>query len=403
MVDNLKKLIDLYGNEISTDIPEDIYDYVYLNLKRIRKYREQFNIPIIGITGKHGKTITKKMLSTILSTKGKVLETPLYSRTATNVTSTLIQLSTDYQYAIIEFGIQYERQFKLAVDITRPTIGIVTNIGESHHAYLGNQKVVSEIKGEVIKALPKDGAAVLNYDDDMASYMGKFSHTQNVIKFGLNPNSHFSASDIEYLGSRGIRFKINTLYDAHLNIYSTSDVYNALGAIATAKILGIDIEESISVLEKNLTLPQGRGNLIKFKDFCLLDYSYDASPDSINKAARSLSSFKDFKKKLIMIVGELGDYEGKTDTYHLSAGYFLGALPIDTFITVGDKAKLIADGVKKVNGSKKDIQSASKDENNIVEILKKVLVPNSIVMITGNHIQNLGETVAQIKSSFELR
>ena len=71
MVDNLKKLIDLYGNEISTDIPEDIYDYVYLNLKRIRKYREQFNIPIIGITGKHGKTITKKMLSTILSTKGK--------------------------------------------------------------------------------------------------------------------------------------------------------------------------------------------------------------------------------------------------------------------------------------------------------------------------------------------
>jgi len=79
---NLKKLIDLYGHEISTDIPEDIYDYVHVNLKRIRKYREQFNIPVIGITGKHGKTITKKMLSTILSTRGKVLETPLYSRTA---------------------------------------------------------------------------------------------------------------------------------------------------------------------------------------------------------------------------------------------------------------------------------------------------------------------------------
>lgn len=397
MKEDLSKLIELYGTEISTDLSPDVYDYVLLNLKRIKNHRLKFDIPVIGIAGKHGKTITKRMLTSVLSEKGKILETPLFSRTATNVTSTLIKLNENYDYVLLEFGIQHEQQFKLAAEIAQPNLVVFTNIGETNYAYLGDRVLVSEIKAELIKNLPPDGVAVLNFDDDLCNMLEKYAQTPNVIKFGLNPNSHFHASDLKYLGPEGIKFKLNSLFDVHLPVFSISEIYNALAAIATTRGLGIDIEESLSLLEKNFVIPPGRGNLVEANNFRILDFSYDASPDTVSKAARALIDFKKYSSNLIMIIGEMGDFQDKNEFYYSNVGFYLGALPIDVFITIGRKAKIIADGIKKVNATKKEIYSfIGNDLEGISQVVNQFKKPDSTVLITGSYQQELHTTVQHL-------
>ncbi len=398
MTDDLNKLNDLYGFEITTDISPDVYEYVLLNLKRIKNYRLQFDIPIVGIAGRHGKTITKKMITTILQSRGKVLETPLFSRTATNITSTLLKLDEQIDYAILEFGIQHENQFKLAVDIASPTHAILTNIGESNYAYLGDKVLVSEIKAELIKQIPENGVVLLNFDDDLCSMLDRYAKTPNVIKFGLNPNSHFHATSIEYLGPEGVKFKINDIFEVHLAVYTTGEIYNALAAIGLARTLDFDIEESARLLSENFRMPSGRGNLIETNKMWLLDFSYDASPESLSKASRSLIDFKKYSEKLILIVGEMGDFGDNNQFYYHNAGYFLGALPIDTFITIGKKTRLLADGVKKVNHHSKVHVLPGIDMEKILGILEKEIKPKSTVLVTGSYQQELHTIVQKLQS-----
>ena len=132
-----KEMEKLYSEEISLITSPEYTDYVLLNLRKIQEIRRSFNLPVIGIAGAEGKTTTKLMLSAILSQRGKILETPLDCDTASTVTSTLLKLNQDYRYAIIELGIINREQFKLAVEVAEPDIGLITNIGEAHLANLG--------------------------------------------------------------------------------------------------------------------------------------------------------------------------------------------------------------------------------------------------------------------------
>lgn len=389
MTDDLSRLNELYGFEISTDISPDVYEYVLLNLSHIRKFRLQFDVPVIGIAGRHGKTVTKRMLSTILASRGEVLETPPFSLTATNVTSTLLKLTDQISYVILEFGIRHANQFKLAVHIAAPTHAIVTNIGESNYAYLGDKMLVSEIKSELIKAVDESGAVVLNFDDDLCSMLEKFARTPNVIKVGLNQNSHFFASDIEYLGPEGIRFMINGIHPVHLKVYSTSEIYNALSAVALARTLDFSLQESIQLLQQDFRLPPGRGNLIEGQKGWILDFSYDASPESIAKSSRALIDFRNHASRLIMIIGEIGDFGEKNDFYYHNTGYFMGALSVDSFYTIGKKAAMIAEGIRKVNQQAQVKTFPGLDLEAVSSSVMDELETKTAILVTGSHQQEL--------------
>jgi UDP-N-acetylmuramoyl-tripeptide--D-alanyl-D-alanine ligase len=299
-----KKADQLYSDEISLLTPKELEDYVLLNLRKIHNYRRNFNIPVIGIAGLEGKTTTVKMLSAILSSKHKVLETPPNCSTTYGVTSTLLKLDQSHEFAIIEVGIVEPVQFERAVQVLEPTIAAITNIGESHLATYGDKYLIADAKLEMLRRLPRDGYAVLNIDDDLVSAMAKFSGTSNVIKFGLNKNAQFYASKIEYLGPDGIIFYVNGFYPFHLPIYSSAAIYNALTAISIARILGVEFSEIKEALETRFRLLEGTGNLIKHKKNYVLDYTYDATINSVHKACESLVQFNPYSKKLILVIGD---------------------------------------------------------------------------------------------------
>jgi UDP-N-acetylmuramyl pentapeptide synthase len=388
-----KHLQNLYADEISLLTPPEYSDYVNLNLKKIQEFRRNFNIPIIGIAGTEGKSTTKGMLSAILSQRGPLLETPLDCDSASTVTSTLLQLEKQYQFALLELGIINHQQFKLVVDVAEPNIGVITNIGEAHLARTGDKYKIADAKVELIRHLNLQEFAVLNIDDDLVSGMESFAKTQRIIKFGFNQAAHFYASDINFLGPDGVEFTLNNYYKFNLPVYSSTAVSNALAAIATARILGFEFEEIIEGLKKNFKLVPGRGNFISIGDVQILDHTYNATVNSVTKACESLVQFKKYSDKLVLVLGGLEDLEDATTEIHRKIGYYISALPIDVVLTVGKDAQHVGEGIRQINHNKKVVQHC-KVPQEIPTLATKFIQPRTTLLMIGRKSLKLS---AQLK------
>ena len=378
-----KKTDKLYSDEISLLTNEELAAYVELNLRKIIRIRRKFDIPVVCIAGSEGKTTAKRMLTAILRPDMRILETPPDCSTTSGVTSTLLKLDETYDLAILELGIVNPDQFEWAVRVSKPTIGIITNIGEAHLATLGDKYLIADAKVELVRQLPKDGYALLNIDDDLVSTMAKYAKTPNIIKFGLNHNAQFYATKIEYLGPDGLVFYVNGFYRFHLPIYNSALIYNALTAIAAARLLGIEFDDIREGLENRFSLLEHRGNLIKCERGYILDYTYDATVNSVTKACESLAQFEKFSDKLILVIGDISEPGPDIPGAHLKLGYYLAALPVDTVISVGKNARYVVDGIKRINPQNK-IGVSCLNHAELLEIIDDHLVPNATVLFIGS-------------------
>jgi len=356
-----------------------------LSVEDKKKYialRRSFSKPVIGVTGYLGKTTTLHMLQTILSSKSNVLSNTFALGSWTNNIKTLEKLDPGFDYALFEFDYERERKFAEILRLIKPTIGIVTNIGDAHLSYLGGVMKVALEKSEVVKHLARNGLAILNKDDELSSALGEYISTKNVIKYGLSQNADYSACDIEQLGQDGIRFLLNGKYKVTIPIYSIADVYNFLAATAAAENLGFSIPEIIDIFQSGFTNAKGRGRLIKRGDHYVLDESYVGTPRSVSKAARTLVGFKRNNKQLVMIVGDMTESGVNIEDRHLNMGYFLSALPLDYLITVGQYAGYIAQGARLIQGTQKKVISLS-NVDDLIDTLQSITKKESVICVKG--------------------
>jgi UDP-N-acetylmuramoyl-tripeptide--D-alanyl-D-alanine ligase len=386
----------LYSDEISLFTESEFEEYVHLNLRKIAEYRRSFDIPVIGIAGADGKTTTKRMLSSILSASGSVLETPLDCSTTTGVTSTLLQLNNSYKYAIFELGIINPSQFEMAVGVASPNIAVITNIGEAQLTTLGEKFKIADAKLELIRKLPTNGFAVLNMDDELVSEMEKLSPTSHVIKFGLNENSHFYASNIKFLGPEGISFKLNNSYAFHLPIFSSASIYNALAAISVARALGIEFHEIQNSLHHHFRHLKHRGDLFQKNGINILDHTYNATVNSVTKACESLAQFKPFSENLILVISDVSNLGPKSEQFHLNLGFYISALPIDCVITIGKNSKYINEGIKKINHTNKKLESCFGFPQ-LKKTIQKYLKPHTTMLMMGNKDLKLSNFIETFK------
>jgi UDP-N-acetylmuramyl pentapeptide synthase len=342
-----------------------------LSVEEKRKYislRRNFAKPVIGVTGYLGKTTTIHMLQSLLATRGNVLNNSYSQGSWANNIKTLEKLSPCFDYALFEFDYDREKNFVEILRLIKPTIGIVTNIGDAHLSYLGGVMKIALQKSEVVNYLARNGLAILNKDDELCSALVDYISTKNVIKYGLSQNADYYATDIEQLGHAGTRFLLNGKHKVTIPVYSISDVYNFLAATAAAVNLDFTIPEIIDIFQQTYTNARGRGRLLKAGNHFIIDECYVGTPRSVSKAARSLVGFKNKAKKLIMIVGDMTESGVNIEDRHLNMGYFLSALPIDCLITVGQYAEYIARGARLIQANKKKVISV----HNIDELLDTV-------------------------------
>lgn len=325
-------------------------------------------IKVIGITGSFGKTSTKNFLYDILSAKYNVLKTPESFNTPMGLCRVIRgNLNESHDIFIAEMGARYVQDIKEICGFVKPHIGILTSIGPQHLETFGSIENVAKAKLELIKALPDNGFAVLNGDNDESL---KFAHQIKVEKMivGIeNTNVDVFATHLEY-NSEGTKFTVN-IGDEKLfcqtKVLGMHSVYNILQSVCVAKHLGMTNDEirrgigNIKPVEHRLQIiPTNNG-------ITVIDDAFNSNPVGSSMALDVISKF--LGNKIIITPGmiELGENEYK---YNKEFGVKIGKT-CDVAILVGQKrSKPIVDGIHETSFPKDKIIVV----NNLDEASQKV-------------------------------
>lgn len=283
-----------------------------LALQSLAKYhREQFNIPVIGITGTNGKTTTKELVNIVLSTSFKTLCTEGNLNNHIGVPLTLLRLNKEHEIAVIEMGASHPGEISDLVNISQPNYGLITNVGEAHLEGFGSFEGVKKTKGELYEWLSiHKGLVFYNADNSHLVEMLANHKVKNKQPYGIL----FSGSKIGEVSAE--KPTLSLLYNdkkgaSRLIKTSMIGAYNADNVLAALTIglhFGVDIDQAIAAVEA-YSPSNSRSQLVKTEDNILIIDAYNANVDSMRVALKNFAETQ-FSNK-VLILGdmlELGVY-----------------------------------------------------------------------------------------------
>ncbi|MEO0769654.1 MAG: UDP-N-acetylmuramoyl-tripeptide--D-alanyl-D-alanine ligase, partial [Cyanobacteria bacterium J06649_4] len=195
-------------------------------------WRQQCAIPVVAITGSVGKTTTKELVAAALAPFGKVLKTQANYNNEIGVPKTLLGLTTEHDYAVVEMGMRGPEEIAILTQIAEPTVAIITNVGTAHIGRLGSREAIAQAKCELLRELPKTGIAVLNHDDDRLISTAKKFWSGSQITYGLEGGDVKGECVNDTLITDGVEIP--------LPLPGRHNALNLLSAITTLKALNLD-------------------------------------------------------------------------------------------------------------------------------------------------------------------
>ena len=362
-------------------------------------YREQINIPIVGITGSVGKTSTKEMIAAVVSEKYNTLKTEGNFNNEVGVPLTLFKLREEHEAAVVEMGISDFGEMHRLSQIVKPDLCVITNIGQCHLENLGDREGVLRAKTEIFDFMKEDAPVILNGDDDkLAKVNGKRA---DITYFSKEEGGDFQgeifAKNILAKGILGTDCDICTpqgTFTVHIPIPGEHMVNNALAAAAVGLKLSLTLEQIKKGIEKVKALP-GRSHLILTEMYTILDDCYNANPVSM-KAAISLLAETNGRRCAIMgSMFELGEMEKQL---HEEVGAYAIDKGIEVIISIGELGKCIYEGALK----KKEEQRAETElfyfetVDEFLNSYENILRKQDAVLIKASHGMKFAEIVEKL-------
>ena len=338
---------ELTDVELSYNKPYIIVESTLQALKDIAKfYRQQLDVKIIGITGSVGKTSTKEIISSVLSTKYNVLKTLGNFNNEIGVPLTLFRLREEHEIAVVEMGINHFEEMHRLSDIARPNVSVITNIGICHLENLISRDGIFKAKTEMFDYLSDDAYVILNGDDDKLCNVKEVQGKKPVF-YGMDKKFDVYATDVSECTIDGISCKVHingTVIEENIPIPGIHMVYNAMAATAIGKYYGLTDEEIATGIKNSRTI-SGRFNVIKKEKLTIIDDCYNANPVSMKASIDVLSKGEGRKVAILGDMFELGEDEVKL---HSEIGTYLQGTNIDLTICIGTLASNIKASNKKI-------------------------------------------------------
>jgi len=326
-------------------------------------HRRRFEVTVVGITGSVGKTSVKELTAAVLGERLRVLSTPGNMNTEIGVPLTLFGLNATHEVAVLEMGMRGEGQIAYLAGLAQPRVGVITGVGESHLELLGSLEAVARAKGELLRALPEDGVAVVNADNPWSRRLGE-AHPGPVVTYGRAAGATVTVTDYVSRGEAGTSWKLVVRpqgwpgrplgqartwppgpaeQEVRLPLAGRHQADNALAAAAIGLLFGLDL----AAVARGLAgaAPAGmRLELRRAGGLLVLDDTYNSSPASALAALETLQELAGAGRALAVLgdMLELGDY---TREGHLRVGQACAGLA--ALITVGRAARDIAEGARR--------------------------------------------------------
>ncbi|MEO0867311.1 MAG: UDP-N-acetylmuramoyl-tripeptide--D-alanyl-D-alanine ligase [Cyanobacteria bacterium J06642_11] len=306
------------------EVPDTLVAYQTLG----RWWREQLGLPVVAITGSVGKTTTKELISAALGLHGTVHKTQANFNNEIGVPKTLLEISPQHDYAVVEMGMRGPGEIALLAQTAQPNVGVITNVGTAHIGRLGSEQAIADAKCELLANMPTDAVAVLNYDNQRLMDTAAGVWSGKTITYGLtggDVHGHLEAQTIVVDG-----------VSPPLPLAGEHNALNYLSAIATLKALTLDWHP----LSQGLTvdLPSGRAKRHELaNDIVLLDETYNAGAESMAAALRLLKAQPG--KRHIAVLGTMKELGHKSVELHYTVGQLVKTLGIDQLMILADPAE----------------------------------------------------------------
>ena len=382
---------------MSIGVPSLIVDdtiHAFGELARI--HRRKFSIPVIMVAGSNGKTTTKEFIAAVLRKKYRVLATEGNHNNHIGVPQTLFQLTSKYDVVVLEGGTNHPGELAELCSIAEPTHGLITNIGNEHLEFFATLDGVANAEGELFSYLrTHNGKVFLNADDQRLCRLAK--GIRRVIRYG------FRARQVAVRGLK-LRLQENGCVEFYVKPQRGREFlitlgipgeHNGMNALAAATVgLTFQVPKvQIANALKNVTSPSNRMEVLKVDSITILDDTYNANPDSMIAAFKTLSTLSGNGKR-IAIVGDMLELGIDGAKFHREVGMAVKDFHIDVLWMYGTLARELYQSASVLEKKRFD----SKDE--LIACAKEAIKPGDIILVKGSRGMKMEEVVVELKNYF---
>lgn len=375
----------------------EVQDTLYALGKLAGYWRRQHLIPVVGITGSNGKTSTKEMVGAILSVRHRVLKNEGNFNNLIGVPLTLLSLQPHHEVAVVEMGINVPGEMARLVEMSDPTVGLITNIHPAHLEGLHSMEQILQEKSKLWMALKEDALAVVNRDDERLVRVAGTLKARTITYSLQDPSARVKlAGEVEMReGWTTFPLLLGTeRISVRLPVLGLHQVQNAIAAAAVAWGMGESPETVARGLSSYQPVKQ-RMQMHHLRDGrVVIDDSYNANPGSTFAAVQAACTASG-GKPLVVVLGEMRELGPESARLHWELGQKIAALGVARLITLGEMGKEIVRGAEE-GGMLAAACHHAQDHEEILDFLKANRVANEWVLVKGSRAMAMERVVEGI-------
>ncbi|MET7485768.1 UDP-N-acetylmuramoyl-tripeptide--D-alanyl-D-alanine ligase [Streptomyces sp. NPDC005538] len=351
---------------------------------------------LVALTGSAGKTSTKDLIAQVLARKAPTVFTPGSFNNEIGLPLTALSATDETRFLVLEMGARGIGHIRYLTDLTPPQIGLVLNVGTAHIGEFGGREQIAQAKGELVEALPENGAAILNADDPLVRAMA-FRTKAKVILFGESGEADVRAENVRLTDSGQPAFSLRTpsgCSEVTMRLYGEHHVSNALAAAAVAHELGMSADEIATALSEAGSLSRWRMEVTERPDgVTIVNDAYNANPESMRAALRALAAMGKGRRTWA-VLGKMAELGDEALAEHDAVGRLAVRLNVGKLVAVGGReASWLQLGAYN-EGSWGEESVHVSDAQAAVDLLRSELRPGDVVLVKASRSVGL-ESVAQ--------
>lgn len=279
----------------------------------------RLDVPVVGITGSVGKTSTKDMAAIAIGSARRVAANVRSFNNEQGLPVTVLGARDDVDVLVLEMGMRGFGEITRLCDVAPPTIGIVTAVAPSHTERVGGIDGVARAKAELVAALPADGVAVLNGDDERVAAMATMSSAR-VLRCGESPGADVRIVDLVLDDQARPSFRLETPWGAvpvRLAVTGRHMAANAALALAAAGALGVPVGAAADSLESAQLSPSRMALHRPAPGVAVIDDAYNANPTSMRAALDTLARIP--AQRRVAVVGVMAELDDPVEAHRAIA------------------------------------------------------------------------------------
>jgi UDP-N-acetylmuramoyl-tripeptide--D-alanyl-D-alanine ligase len=361
-----------------------------------RQHRDSLRCQVVGITGSTGKTSTKDFLVAALGPQRRVVATRGNRNNELGVPLTVLEAGQRTEALVVEMGMRGEGEITALCGIARPTLGVVTNIGQTHMELLGSQDAIVRAKGELVGCVPTSGRVFLNGDDTWSRTLEARSKAP-VTWYGLGEGVDVRATDIETddLGRPTLTIEAaDEAVRVSLPVPGRHHAYTAAAAAAVALYLGCDLGSIGEGLAHVVPTGMRMEVFTSASGVTVINDAYNASPASMRAAVVTLADMRTDGAR-IAVLGDMAELGSLTELAHFRLGEAVASAGIERLVTVGPRARRIAEGAL-AQGMPTGAVRPCETVEEASEVLDDVMRPGDVVLVKASRSMGLERVVEGI-------